>query len=61
MAAGVQPGLQAGFRMRQVDVRDAHVGETEFRAPGLDGACELVQVGWGCQHGGMNNMATAVA
>jgi tRNA threonylcarbamoyladenosine biosynthesis protein TsaE len=47
MVAGVQPGLQAGFVVRQVDVGDAHVGKAEFRAPGLDGAGEFVEVGEG--------------
>ncbi|WP_229425706.1 hypothetical protein [Massilia sp. Dwa41.01b] len=47
-----QPGLQARFRVRQVDIGDAQVGKAEFTAPCLDGARQFVQVGSGCGHTG---------
>jgi hypothetical protein len=51
MVAGIQPGLQARLVARQVDVRDPDFGKAQLRAPRLDGACELVEVGLGIRHG----------
>jgi hypothetical protein len=34
--AGVQPGLQAGFGVTEVDVGDADFGKAQLHAPALD-------------------------
>ncbi len=32
----IEPRLQAGFRVRQIDIGDTHVGKPEFAPPRLD-------------------------
>ena len=40
----LQPGQQAGFRRRKIDIGHADLGESQFSAPGLDLRDELSSI-----------------
>ena len=60
LVAGIQPALQVGLVLTQLQAADAHLLEAQFTAPVLDGLSEAGEVEGGVGHAGRESAVGGV-